>query len=132
MSYGTCLFVCTEWHKRFVTAFWLSRKDKFLTKSVLLPLVTSVLSSTKYGSVEGLTISRPNAIGQFKSVSKFLGVPFAAPLVGILKAQQPPKHWKPTVRQAGKHGPICLQLKTYEYLLKPFSTSFSYSRLPVS
>ena len=96
---------------------------------VFLPLVSSVIVSTKNGKIEGLTTSYPNATGQFKSVSKFLGVPFAAPPTGELrfKAPKPSEDWKPNVRQAKKHGPICLQLKTYEYLLKPFSTSFSYS-----
>ena len=118
------------------------KKENFLPKSmmttylkrlfifcVFLPLVSSVIVSTKNGKIEGLTTSYPNATGQFKSVSKFLGVPFAAPPTGELrfKAPKPSEDWKPTVRQAKKHGPICLQLKTYEYLLKPFSTDFSYS-----
>ena len=73
-----------------------------------LPLVKPVTVSTKYGDVQGLVASYPNVSGQFKSVSKFLGVPFAAPPIGELrlKPPQPPIAWKPNVRQAKKHGGI--------------------------
>ena len=64
-----------------------------------LPCVPSVIVSTNYGRIEGLVTSHPDASGPFKSVSKFLGVPFAAPPIGELrfKAPQPPKEWKPNV-----------------------------------
>ena len=44
----------------------------------ILPLVQSVTVSTNYGQLQGLTAPYPNTAGPFKSVSKFLGVPFAA------------------------------------------------------
>ena len=49
--------------------------------------------STRYGDIEGFVTLYPNASGRFKSVSKFLGVPFSAPPTGELrfKAPQPPK-----------------------------------------
>ena len=59
--------------------------------------------STKYGDIDGLVTSYPNASGPFKSVSKFfVGVPFAAPPTGELrfKGPQPPKEWKPKVYSA--------------------------------
>ena len=103
----------------------------WLIFSSFLPLITvlSITVPTKYGKVEGWTTFYPNATGEFKSVSKFLGVPFAAPPTGELrfKAPQPPKAWKPNVRPAKSHGNICLQWKTYEYLVKPFASDFSYS-----
>ena len=98
--------------------------------SALLLQVRSTTVSTKYGKIEGLTpASYPNAPGPFKSVTKFLGVPFAAPPIGELrfKAPQPPKKWKPNVRQAKRHENICLQPKTYEFRIKQFAQNFSYS-----
>ena len=78
--------------------------------------------------IEGLMTSYPNVTSQFKSVSKFLGVPFAASPIGELrfKAPRPPQEWNPNVRPAKKHGNICLQGQTYEYLVKPFASNFSY------
>ena len=95
----------------------------------ILPLVTSEIVSTKYGDIEGLVTSYPNASGQFKSVSKFLGVPFAAPPVGELrfKAPEPPKDWKPNVRQTKKHGDVCWQGKMMEFLTIMFAPNFTYS-----
>ena len=94
-----------------------------------LPLVPSVIVSTKYGNIEGLMTAYPNASGPFNSVSKFLGVPFAAPPIGELrlKAPQPPNEWKPKVLHAKKHGNICWQSRIYEYLFKPYSSNFTYS-----
>ena len=85
--------------------------------------------STKYGDIEGLVTLYPNASGTFKSVSKFLGVPFAAPPTGELrfKAPQPPKEWKPTVYSAKIHGSICLQPKLYENFIKAFTSNFTFS-----
>ncbi len=95
-----------------------------------LPLIKSesVTVSTKYGDIQGLVASYPNASGPFKSVSKFLGVPFAAPPIGEhrLKPPQPPLVWK-NVRQATTHGNICRQSKLFEFLIKMFSPVFSYS-----
>ena len=54
-----------------------------------LPLVTSVTVPTNYGDVEGIVTSFPSASGPFKSVSKFFGVPFAAPPVGELRLKAP-------------------------------------------
>jgi len=70
----------------------------------------------------------PNASTQFKSVSKFLGVPFAAPPVGELrfKAPKPPKKWKPDVLQAKKHGNVCWQPKHRVKVIKFFDPNFSY------
>ena len=94
-----------------------------------LSLVKSVTVPTKYGDVQGLVTSYPNISGQFKSVSKFLGIPFAAPPIGELrlKPPQPPIAWKPNVRQATKHASICWQSKLFEYYFKMFTPVFSYS-----
>ena len=74
-------------------------------------------------------ISYPNASGPYKSVSKFLGVPFAAPPIGELrfKAPQPPREWKLDVHQAKKHGNLCWQRKIFEFHVKAFAQNFSYS-----
>ena len=50
--------------------------------------------STKYGDIEGLVASYPNASGPFKSVSTFLGVPFAAPPIEDLRSPKPPNRQK--------------------------------------
>ena len=94
-----------------------------------LPLVTSVRVSTVYGEVEGLTASYPNASGPFKSVSKFLGVPFAAPPIGRLrlKAPEPPQEWKPKVRPAKQHGNVCWQANYKVQMIKYFAPNFSFS-----
>ena len=94
-----------------------------------LPLVTSVIVSTNYGDVEGLVVPYPSVSGPFKSVSKFLGVPFAAPPIGELrlKAPEPPQEWKPNVRLAKKHGYVCWQDKRFEHLIKLFDPNFSFS-----
>ena len=103
------------------------------TSCAFLPLVSPLAVSTKYGMIEGLTASYPNASGPFKSVSKFVGVPFAAPPIRELrfKAPQPLKEWKPNVRQAKKHGDICLQFgqnaKLFEPLIKYFLPHPVYS-----
>ena len=96
---------------------------------VFLPLVTSVRVSTSYGDVEGLEESYPNSSFAYKSVSKFLGIPFAAPPVGDLRMKAPkePASWKPNVRQAKRHGNICMQKKTLEYLVRLFTQNFTYS-----
>ena len=66
-----------------------------------LPTVISITVSTKYGDIEGFQVSYSSASGPFKSVSKFLGVPFAAPPTGRFrfKAPQPVKGWKPAVKE---------------------------------
>ena len=56
---------------------------------LLLVSATSVTVSTKYGKSEGLVASYPNSPGSYKSVSKFLGVPFAAPPIGELRLKPP-------------------------------------------
>ena len=107
-----------------------TRLTKLFTSCALLHLVGSVIVSTKYGKIEGLSVSYPNVTGVFKSVSKFLGVPFAAPPIGELrfKAPQPLQEWKPNVRPAKRHGGICLQRKGYEaYFVKVWTVNFSYS-----
>ena len=87
--------------------------------------------STKYGDIEGLVTLYPNASGTFKSVSKFLGVPFATPPTGKLrfKAPQPPKSWKPIVYSAKTHRAICVQSKNpnLEFLIKALNPNFIYS-----
>ena len=94
-----------------------------------LPLVTSVTVSTNYGEVEGFVVPYPNAPGPFKSVSKFLGVPFAVPPVGELrlKAPKPPQEWKPNVRPAKKHGNVCWQSKYKVRMIQFFDPNFSFS-----
>ncbi|KAJ7384141.1 hypothetical protein OS493_023469 [Desmophyllum pertusum] len=96
---------------------------------VFVPLVTSVTVSTKYGDIEGLVASYPNVPTSFKSVSKFLGVPFAAPPIGKLrlKAPIPPKEWKPDVLAAKTHGNLCMQSKSFEYWHNMYSQNLSYS-----
>ena len=83
--------------------------------------VRAEIVSTKYGDIDGLVTSYPNASGLFKSVSKFLGVPFAAPPTGELrfKAPKPPKEWKPNVYSAKTHGSVCLQPKLFENFIEP-------------
>ena len=94
-----------------------------------LPLVSSVKVSTKYGSIEGQMASYPNVSAPYKSVSKFLGVPFAAPPTGKLrfKAPQPPNEWKPKVHQAKKNGKLCWQSKLAEVYIKPHIQNIVYS-----
>ena len=78
--------------------------------------------STKYGDIDDLVTSYPNASGPFKSVCKFLvGVPFAAPPTGELrlKAPKPQKEWKPKVYSAKTHGSVCLQSKLFETFIEP-------------
>ena len=91
----------------------------------------TVTVSTKYGDIEGLLASYPNASAPFKSVSKFLGVPFAAPPTEELrlKPPQPPHYWKPDVHQAKKHGNICWQDTSFmfEFLYNPFKKNYSIS-----
>ena len=97
--------------------------------SAFLPLVTSEIVSTKYGDIEGLLTSYPSAAGPFKSVSKFLGVPFAAPPIGELrlKAPEPPKEWKPKVLQTKKHGNVCWQGNMFEFNTRIFAPNFTYN-----
>ncbi|KAL9966495.1 hypothetical protein ACROYT_G024578 [Oculina patagonica] len=95
----------------------------------ILPLVKLVTVPTNYGDIEGVTTPYPDATGPFKSVSKFLGVPFAAPPIGELrlKPPQPPQEWKPNVRQAKTHGDVCWQGDDFEFFIKIFTPVFSYS-----
>ena len=99
--------------------------------AALLPLVKSSTVSTTQGDIEGLmaSYSAYSNFFPFKSVSKFLGVPFAAPPVGELrfKAPKPPLAWKPNVLQAKKHGNFCLQSGGYDYWYTSYSKNFSYS-----
>ena len=99
------------------------------TFCLFLPLVTSTRVSTKYGVIEGLVVAYPNVSVPFKSVSKFLGVPFAAPPIGELrlKPPEPPVVWRPKVLPTKKHGSICLQSRQYDYWYKMFSEDYSYS-----
>ena len=94
-----------------------------------LPVVSTVTVSTRYGKIEGFTSRYPNISARFNSVNKFLGVPFASPPVGKLrlKPPQPPKEWKPRVRQAKENGALCMQGKGLEFLTKLFAKYFSYS-----
>ena len=95
----------------------------------ILPLIQPVTVSTKHGRIEGLVASYPNASGPVKSISKFLGVPFAAPPIGELrlKAPQPPKDWKPKVRLAKKHGSICFQNPAFAVYFRVYARNFSFS-----
>ena len=101
----------------------------FLVICAFLPLVTSEIVSTKYGDIEGLVTLYPNASGPFKSVSKFLGVPFAAPPIGELrfKAPEPPKEWKPKVLERKTHGDVCWQGSMLEFNTRIFAPNFTYS-----
>ena len=94
-----------------------------------LPLARSVIVSTIYGKIEGFITSYPNASGPFKSISKFLGVPFAAPPIGELrfKAPQPIKEWKPKVYSAKSHGGVCWQGKLLDFFTRLFVQNFTYS-----
>ena len=78
----------------------------------LLPFVKSSTVPTIYGDIEGFMASYSaysNTSFPFESVTKFLGVPFAAPPIGELrfKAPEPPKAWKPNVRRAKTHANRC-------------------------
>ena len=109
--------------------------DLLLSLSILyafLPLVLSVTVSTKYGDIEGLVVQYPNVHTSFKSVNKFLGIPFATPPIGKLrlKAPKPPQDWKPKVRLAKEHGDSCFQPKRFEFYFKRYTASaynFTYS-----
>ena len=100
-----------------------------LALCAFLPVVSTVTVSTRYGKIEGFTSRYPNISALFNSVNKFLGVPIASPPVGKLrlKPPQPPKEWKPRVRQAKEHGALCMQGKGLEFLTKLFAKNFSYS-----
>ena len=102
---------------------------RFSILCVLLPLVIAVRVTTNYGDIEGLVSSYPNSSFTYKSVSKFLGIPFAAPPIGELRLKPPkePVAWKPNVRQAKKRGDICMQGKTFEFLVRMFTQNFTYS-----
>ena len=96
----------------------------------LLPLVTSIRVSTKYGDIEGVVASYPRVSGlRFQSVSKFLGIPFAAPPVGELRLKPPvpPVVWRPHILPTKKHGNICMQNRQYDYWYKTFAENYSYS-----
>ena len=101
---------------------------RFSILCVLLPLVIAVRVTTNYGDIEGLVSSYPNSSFTYKSVSKFLGIPFAAPPIGELRLKPPkePVAWKPNVRQAKKYGNICMQGKTFEFYIRMFSQNFAY------
>ncbi|XP_068715517.1 neuroligin-4, X-linked-like [Montipora foliosa] len=105
-----------------------SQLEKFLFLA-FLPLACSVKVSTKYGDIEGFKASYPNVSGPFKDVSKFLGVPFAAPPTGELrfKAPQPLPAWKPNVHKAKKHGNVCMQSNLFDRFMRMFAPNFSYS-----
>ena len=95
----------------------------------LLTLTKSIRVPTKYGVIEGLVTAYPNASGPFKSVSKFLGVPFAAPPIGErrLRAPKPLNEWKPKVRQAKEHGNICIQSRIYDFFFKRYVRNFTHN-----
>ena len=108
-----------------------------LTILFLLCAVLSVVASisvlrvsTTYGEIEGLTMpSYPSVSTQFISVSKFLGVPFAAPPIGTLrlKPPQPPNSWEPNIRQAKTPGHICWQDTTFEFIFNPYGRNYTVS-----
>lgn len=102
---------------------------KLVFFATYMPQIKSTIVSTKYGDVEGVVSFYPNASGPFKSVSKFLGVPFAAPPTGNLKFKppQPPQQWKPNVRQAKQYGNICWQDNSHEVFIRLFTQDFIYS-----
>lgn len=99
---------------------------RFLTFGSFLGVVTSVRVFTKYGDIEGFVASYPNFSFPFKSISKFLGIPFASPPIGELrfKPPKPPVSWKPSVRPAKEYGNVCFQSpKRLEFYFKRYMAS---------
>ena len=97
---------------------------------VYMPLaIQSVRVSTKYGDLEGILTAYRNATGPYKSISKFLGIPYAAPPIGELRLKPPqlPAEWKPSVRSAKRHGNICLQGPELEPRIKRVTYLFEFS-----
>ena len=96
------------------------------------PQVKSVIVQTQYGDVEGFVTSYQHLSFSFKSVSKFLGIPFAAQPIGELRLKPPqePVAWRPNVRPAKEHGDSCLQPKGFEFSFKRYAAAnynFTYS-----
>lgn len=84
-------------------------------KQTALPCQGDPIVETTYGPVRGSTLlSRGN-----REFFGFKGIPYAAPPVGELrfKGPVPPVPWV-EVRDARKHGPVCVQ-KDYLYDPKP-------------
>ena len=90
--------------------------------SSLVSVVGTVTVTTKYGDIEGLTRSYPQAPGSHKSIHRFLGVPYASPPIDDLRLKnpRPPKAWKPRVLQAKKYGNACMQGRDVETLNRNF------------
>ena len=101
-----------------------------LYAAVYMPLaILSVRVSTKYGDLEGISVPYPNATGPYKSISKFLGIPYAAPPIGELRLKPPqlPSEWKPNVRHAKRHGNICMQGPELESRIKRVTYQYEFS-----
>lgn len=101
-----------------------------LYAAVYMPLaILSVRVSTKYGDLEGISVPYPNATGPYKSISKFLGIPYAAPPIGELRLKPPqlPSEWKPNVRHAKRHGNICTQGPELESRIKRVTYQYEFS-----
>lgn len=84
----------------------------FFATTIICRCISQVIVTTKYGDILGQTRRYPNFDKTpFKSVHRFLGVPFASPPVGRLRFRPPipPSAWKPRILNATRYGKFCRQ-----------------------
>ena len=94
----------------YVSAF-LAFVAIFLTTNIC-QCDTQVVVETKYGDILGKTRHYPDSESTpFKSVHRFLGVPYALPPLGHLRFRppKPPSAWKPNILNATQYGKFCAQ-----------------------
>ena len=91
---------------------------------------SQVIVTTKYGDILGQTQHYTSFSNTpFKSVHRFLGVPFASPPTGGRRFRRPfpPSAWKPKILNATRYGKLCLQPRDEdnEMLMKKFLPHFT-------